>query len=137
MDPVPGGEADGVVHLPTILPLDERGERGRAGDPGGQYAYCLERADALLREAGLSLDVAVATYDYSTPATRDDYRKTHAVRKERLGGAGVFPAAGGILMSRLHAPGGSSPRGHRLPAALEVGQPGVVALRHPHVRTRA
>jgi len=97
-------EADGVVHLPTIVPIDEHGDVVSAGDLVGQYAYCLERADALLRDAGLSLDSAVATYDYSTPATRDDYRKTHRPRKERLGGAGVFPAAGGILMSRLHHP---------------------------------
>jgi enamine deaminase RidA (YjgF/YER057c/UK114 family) len=98
-------EADGVVYIPTVVPIDERGDVVSPGDLVGQYAYCLERADALLRDAGLSLDQAVATYDYSTPATRDEYRKTHRPRKERLGGAGVFPAAGGILMSRLHRPG--------------------------------
>jgi len=32
------------------------------------------------------------------------YRKTHRVRKELLGGGGVYPGAGGILMSRLHHP---------------------------------
>ena len=53
----------------------------------------------------LSLDDAVTTYDYSTPETRSVYRKTHRVRKELLGGAGVYPGAGGILMSRLHHPG--------------------------------
>jgi enamine deaminase RidA (YjgF/YER057c/UK114 family) len=53
---------------------------------------------------GLSLASAVTTYDYSTPATRDSYRSIHRVRKERLGGDGVFPGAGGILMSRLHRP---------------------------------
>jgi enamine deaminase RidA (YjgF/YER057c/UK114 family) len=100
----PVREADGVVHLPTIVPIDERGDVVHPGDLVGQYAYCLDRADALLRDAGLSLDAAVATYDYSTPATRDVYRKTHRPRKERLGGAGVFPGAGGILMSRLHHP---------------------------------
>jgi enamine deaminase RidA (YjgF/YER057c/UK114 family) len=95
-------EADGVVHLPTLVPVDEHGDVVHPGDLVGQYAYCLDRADALLRDAGLSLDAAVTTYDYTTPATRDVYRKTHRPRKERLGGAGVFPGAGGILISRLH-----------------------------------
>ena len=102
--PSPVREADGVVHVPTIVPVDERGEVVHPGDLVGQYAYCLDRADALLRDAGLSLDDAVATYDYSTLATRDSYRKTHHPRRERLGGSGVFPAASGILMSRLHHP---------------------------------
>ncbi|MFG1943659.1 Rid family hydrolase [Nonomuraea sp. NPDC048826] len=97
--------ADGTVFLPTVLPIDENGDVVSEGDFVGQYAYCLDKADRLLRGAGLSLDAAVTTYDYSTPATRDVYRRTHRVRKERLGGAGVFPGAGGILMSRLHRPG--------------------------------
>jgi enamine deaminase RidA (YjgF/YER057c/UK114 family) len=96
---------DGEVLLPTLLPLDEQGNVVHEGDLVGQYAYCLDRADRLLREVGLSLDNAVTTYDYSTPQTRDVYRKTHRVRQERLGGGGVFPGAGGILMSRLHAAG--------------------------------
>lgn len=95
---------DGTVYLPTIVPIDAAGDVVHPGDFVGQYAYCLDRADQLLRQAGLSLDNAVTTYDYSTPATRDVYRKTHQVRKERLGGAGVYPGAGGILMSRLHHP---------------------------------
>lgn len=95
---------DGTAHLPTMVPLDENGEIVSAGDFVGQYAYCLDRADEMLRHVGLSLDNAVTTYDYSTPATRSEYRKTHRVRKDRLGGAGVYPGAGGILMSRLHHP---------------------------------
>ena len=58
-----------------------------------------------LQRMGIGVpDNAVTTYDYSTPATRDVYRQTHRVRKERLGGAGVYPGAGGILISRLHHP---------------------------------
>ncbi|WP_051751968.1 RidA family protein [Streptosporangium amethystogenes] len=95
---------DGTVYLPTVVPVDESGDIVSPGDFVGQYAYCLDRADALLRQAGLSLDNAVTTYDYSTPASRGVYRKSHRVRKERLGGAGVYPGAGGILMSRLHHP---------------------------------
>lgn len=96
---------DGAVHLPTVVPIDAQGELVAPGDFVGQYRYCLEQAGAILRDAGLSLDDVVSTYDYSTPATRGEYRKTHHVRKELLGGAGVYPAAGGILMSRLHAEG--------------------------------
>ncbi|GGM54827.1 hypothetical protein GCM10011608_44660 [Micromonospora sonchi] len=95
---------DGVVYLPTIVPIDENGDVIHPGDFVGQYAYCLDRAGQLLEQAGLSLDNAVTTYDYSTPETRDVYRKSHRIRKERLGGAGVYPGAGGILMSRLHLP---------------------------------
>lgn len=95
---------DGAVFLPTMVPVDQDGEVVYPGDFVSQYAYCLDKADELLRRTGLSLDNAVTTYDYSTPETRDEYRKSHRVRKERLGGAGVYPGAGGILMSRLHHP---------------------------------
>jgi enamine deaminase RidA (YjgF/YER057c/UK114 family) len=95
---------DGIVYLPTMVPLDENGDVVHPGDFAGQYAYCLDRAGDLLESVGLSLDDAVTTYDYSTPATRSVYRETHGIRKERLGGSGVYPGAGGILMSRLHHP---------------------------------
>jgi enamine deaminase RidA (YjgF/YER057c/UK114 family) len=96
---------DGEIALPTLLPVDERGDVVYEDDFLGQYAWCFDRADALLRGAGLSLDAAVTTYDYSTPATRGIYAKASRIRRERLGGAGVYPGAGGILMNRLHTPG--------------------------------
>ncbi|WP_405915048.1 Rid family hydrolase [Streptomyces sp. NBC_00728] len=96
---------DGTVVLPTVLPLDPHGDLAHPGDFPRQYAHCLRTADRLLRGAGLSLDHAVTTYDYSTPATRRAYPLCAGPRRELLGGAGVFPGAGGILMSRLHAPG--------------------------------
>ncbi len=102
-DAPPLGE--GTVVLPTVLPVDASGEVVHEGDFVGQYAWCLDEADRQLRAVGLSLDAAVTTYDYSTPETRDVYRRTHRERKNRLGGAGVFPGAGGILMSTLHRPG--------------------------------
>lgn len=97
--------ADGEVQLPTILPVDGTGSVVHEGDLAGQYAWCLERADELLGAVGLDLGHAVTTYDYTTPATRGDYRRIHPVRRDRLGGRGVYPGAGGILMSTLHAPG--------------------------------
>lgn len=95
---------DGLVYLPTLVPVDRAGEVVRPGDLVGQYAWCLERAGDLLDRAGLSLDHAVTTYDYTTPATRDVHHDTRAVRRDLLGGAGVYPAAGSILVSRLHHP---------------------------------
>ncbi len=98
---------DGIVYLPTVLPIDASGEVVFPGDFVAQYRYVLEQAGTLLESVGLTLGHAVTTFDYSTPETRDVYRKTHWVRKELLGQneGGVFPCAGGILMSELHAPG--------------------------------
>jgi enamine deaminase RidA (YjgF/YER057c/UK114 family) len=96
---------DGSVFLPTLLPIDKDGNVVHEGDFVAQYRYCLERGGELLSQVGLSLDNAVTTYDYSMPETRTIYGKTSRVRKELLGGAGVFPGAGGILMSQLHKPG--------------------------------
>lgn len=96
-------EAGGVVHLPTVLPVGEDGEVVAAGDLRGQYRYCLERAGELLAAAGLSLANVVKTVDYSTPATRGVYPQTHQPRRELLGP--VYPAAAGILMSRLPVEG--------------------------------
>lgn len=99
--------AEGVVYLPTVVPLDENGEVVFPGDFAGQYRYILEKAGEMLESVGLTLGHAVTTFDYSTPETRDVYRKTHRVRMEMLGQNenNVFPGAGGILMSELHAPG--------------------------------
>ncbi|WP_104106792.1 RidA family protein [Nocardioides sp. 616] len=99
--------SDGVVYLPTVTPIDERGDLVAPGDFVAQYRYVLEKAGTMLEAVGLTLGHAVTTYDYSTPETRAVYRGTHRVRKELLGNndSGVYPGAGGILMSRLHAPG--------------------------------
>ncbi|WP_244932150.1 RidA family protein [Nocardioides sp. W7] len=98
---------DGVVYLPTVTPIDEHGDVVAPGDFGAQYRYVLEKAGVLLEQVGLTLGHAVTTYDYSTPDTRAVYRGTHKVRKELLGDneGGVYPGAGGILMSQLHVPG--------------------------------
>jgi len=95
---------DGAVFLPTMLPVDGHGEVLHQGDFVAQYRYCLEKAGALLDRIGMNLGQAVTTYDFSTPATREIYPKSGRARKELLGGGGVFPGAGGILMSRLHHP---------------------------------
>ena len=99
--------AEGVVYLPTVVPIDEHGEVVHPGDFVAQYRYVLEKAGEMLESVGLTLGHVVTTFDYSTPETREVYRKTHWVRKELLGQneGGVYPCAGGILMSELHQPG--------------------------------
>jgi len=61
-----------------------------------------ERAEDMLGAAGLSMSNVVKTVDYSTPATLGDYKGTGRVRKDLLGP--VYPAAAGILLSRLQTP---------------------------------
>ena len=46
---------DGAVYLPTLLPIDAKGEIVAEGDIVGQYFACLERGAELLELAGLSL----------------------------------------------------------------------------------
>ena len=94
---------DGAVYLPTLLPIDAKGEIIAEGDIVGQYFACLERGAELLELAGLSLSNLVQTIDYSTPATRERYPKIGRPRRDLLGP--VYPGAAGILMSELHAPG--------------------------------
>ena len=102
--PSPVREADGAVHLPTVVPLDEDGKVVHPGDLVAQYAYCLDRAEFLLRDVGLSLDAAATTFDFTTPATRAAHGRLEEVRRDRLGGAGVFPCGGSVLATRLHHP---------------------------------
>ncbi len=94
---------DGTIYLPTMLPIDDKGNLVAEGDFAGQYRYCLERAGELLGGIGLDLSHVVKTIDYTTTASRDLYRKCGRPRKELLGP--VYPGAAGILMDRLHAPG--------------------------------
>ena len=117
---------DGAVYLPTVLPVDAAGEVVHPGDFVGQYAYCLDRAGrapggrrAVARRRGDD----VRLHAPRRPATSTGGRT--AVRKDRLGGAGVFPGAGGILMSRLHQPGRAGrPRRHGVAAPAGAVNPG-------------
>jgi enamine deaminase RidA (YjgF/YER057c/UK114 family) len=91
-----------AVHLPTILPVDEAGEVVAPGDFRGQYTWCLEQTGRLLEGLGLTLAHLVQTIDFSTPATRDVYRRCGRPRMELLGP--VYPGAAGILVERLPHP---------------------------------
>lgn len=92
----PAYEADGIVYLSSLIAPD-------AGDDlVSQTRAIFEQAQATLAAAGLGLDSIVKTVDYTTPATLGEYKFTGRVRKEMLGP--VYPAAAGILLSKLQHP---------------------------------
>lgn len=84
-----------LVYLPSLVSL-------RENDLVGQTNSVFERASELLKSVGLEMSRVVKTVDYTTPATLKEYRNTGQVRKDFLGP--VFPAAAGILLSRLQHP---------------------------------
>ncbi len=94
---------DGEVYLPTLLPLDARGEVVAPGDLAEQYRYCLERAGALLERAGLSLANVVSTADYTLPGAEADRSGIDRVRRDLL--APAFPSNTALTMAALHRPG--------------------------------
>ena len=95
-------DAGEVVWLPQIHPVDDDGNVIAPGDIVGQKRACLERAAELLAHYGLDLSHVVRTVDFTTPATRGDYRGTGEPRRELL--APSYPASAGILMAQLSRP---------------------------------
>lgn len=91
-----GTEDDGIVYLPSVT-APEAGD-----DLIAQTNAVFEKTRALLHGAGLDMSSIVKTVDYTTPLTLGDYKKTGRARKEHLGP--VYPAAAGILLSRLQTP---------------------------------
>jgi enamine deaminase RidA (YjgF/YER057c/UK114 family) len=100
---VTAGPSGDIVYLPSLTAARDDGSVEAEGDLIGQTQVVFERAARLLESAGLSMSNVVKTVDYTTPATLDVYRKTGRVRKDLLGP--VYPAAAGILLSRLQHPG--------------------------------
>jgi enamine deaminase RidA (YjgF/YER057c/UK114 family) len=95
-------ESAGVVFLPSIQPVDDRGAIIGAGDVVAQTQAVFERADRMLAAFGLGFERVVKTVDYITPAALAGYKATGPVRKDRMGP--VYPAAAGIVMPRLVHP---------------------------------
>jgi enamine deaminase RidA (YjgF/YER057c/UK114 family) len=91
-----------VVYLPTVQPLDDRGNIVGAGDVVAQAQAIFERARRMLAALGLGFDRVVKTLDYITPAALAAYKGTGKVRRQYLGP--VYPAAAGIIMPRLLHP---------------------------------
>jgi enamine deaminase RidA (YjgF/YER057c/UK114 family) len=96
-------DADGVVYLPSILPLDDRGEVIAPGDLVGQTEAVFAKGAELLAGVGLGYEHVVKTLDYTTPATLGDYKRTGRARRDHL--SAPYPGSAGILMARLPAPG--------------------------------
>lgn len=95
-------EADGVVYLSSVTAANPDGSIEAPGDLVGQTQVAFERAIVTLQRFGLDASSIVKTVDYSTRATLTDYKHTGRVRKELLGP--VYPAAAGILLSKLQHP---------------------------------
>lgn len=95
-------ESAGTVFLPSVQPVDDRGNILGAGDVVAQARAIFERAGRMLAALGLGFDRVVKTLDYITPAALASYKGTGRVRKEHLGP--VYPGAAGILMPRLMHP---------------------------------
>lgn len=97
-----GPPGEPTVYLPSLTAIREDGTVEAEGDLVGQTRVVFERAARLLDEAGLSMSNVVKTVDYTMPATLAEYKRTGRVRKDMLGP--VYPAAAGILLSRLQHP---------------------------------
>jgi enamine deaminase RidA (YjgF/YER057c/UK114 family) len=95
-------ETSGAVFLPTVQPVDDRGNVVGAGDVVAQTRAIFERAGRMLAALGLGFDRVVKTLETITPAAHAAYRDTARVRREHLGP--VYPAATGVLMPRLVHP---------------------------------
>jgi enamine deaminase RidA (YjgF/YER057c/UK114 family) len=93
---------DGVVYVPSCLPVDSKGELVAEGDLLGQVNAVYDRASELLSAMDLPLSQVAKTVDYMTPAGLTDYKLTGRIRRERLGP--VYPGATGIIMERLKHP---------------------------------
>lgn len=89
----------GIVHLPTLLPLDPSGTSVVSGDPEKQTESIYKQATHMLETLGLGVDSIAKTVEFSTPATADNFTGIHTVRKAALGP--VYPAATTIVMPRL------------------------------------
>ena len=101
--PVPGKkETSGAVFLPTVQPVDDRGNIIGAGDVVAQARAIFERAGKMLTALGVGFDRVVKTCDYITQAGLAAYKGTGRVRKDHLGP--VYPGAAGIIMPRLVHP---------------------------------
>ena len=100
---LPARENDGIVYVPSLLPVDERGSLIAPGDLVGQTRAIFQRSTRVLEAFELSLNDIVKTVDYLTPAALVDYKKTADVRRECF--EPVFPAATGIIMPRVAHPG--------------------------------
>lgn len=94
-------EHNGSILLPTLLPIDAQGTVVAPDDPARQYAYCLERAAALL--APIPAARLVTTTEFVTPAGHRAGRGLDRIRADVLGP--VPPAGTRVLTTAQHRDG--------------------------------
>jgi enamine deaminase RidA (YjgF/YER057c/UK114 family) len=99
----PAAEVDGVVHLPSMLPVDSSGKLVGEGDVVAQAHQVFENAVAALSALGLDARHIVKTVDFTTPETIRQYKHTGVARRDFL--QSPYPGAAGILMDALAHPG--------------------------------
>jgi enamine deaminase RidA (YjgF/YER057c/UK114 family) len=93
---------DGVVHLPTMLPVTADGTIVAPGDPVTQYRFCLDRAETALAAAGLTPANVVSAQEYVAAEARAALPEMARVRGARWG---AEAAGGAVVMNRLHRAG--------------------------------
>ena len=98
----PAEGSGGLVHLPSLHPIDAAGGIIGPSDLIAQANAVFDQAERVLASLGLGLDHVVKTTDYVTPAALATYKGTADIRRDRLGP--VFPASAGIIMPRLMHP---------------------------------
>jgi enamine deaminase RidA (YjgF/YER057c/UK114 family) len=99
---VVAGQADGLVHVPQVVPVDDDGNVVLPGDFVGQCAWALEEAGRRLEPHGLDLSHVVRVVQQTTPATRRQYNETAEARRRLL--SPHFPSSTGLLMGQLPHP---------------------------------
>lgn len=112
----PARDAGGIVYLSSCLPVDESGRLVGEGDLQAQAQQVYANINKKLAAVGLGTEQVVKTVDYVAWDALKQYKATGRVRREHL--TEPYPAATGILMSRLAQPG----------ALIQVD---VMASRHP------
>lgn len=97
----PAREADGVVYLSTVHPLNADGDVVGEGDVVEQTRQIFQNAETVLEACGLAMSNLVKTLEMIRPEGLRGYKGTGRVRKDFLGP--VYPGAAGILQERVAA----------------------------------
>lgn len=93
---------DGLIYLSSLMPIDGAGKIIAPDDVAGQTRAIFENVAGILSGFDLSVADVAKTVDYLTPTALADYKSTAEVRREFF--APIFPAATGIVMSRVAHP---------------------------------
>lgn len=95
-------DSHGWLHVPTIVPVDEKGAVVHEDDPVAQEAYCRAVLAEELSRLGLDHTDIVSCVDYVTP---DAQPVVDQVWRDRAAARGAIGTGGVTVMTRLHLPG--------------------------------